>query len=101
MIEKTKQTFVLLVLVYCVFVNASFNLWMSKGAHEVFALVVKFLGEDWVLKCIIMACLKHLIFKVNIIKKFARIFKGIWIDKKILIYVKDKRSKYLNTMIIT
>lgn len=61
LIEKTKQTFVLLVLVYCVFVITSFNLWMSEGAHEVFALVVKFLGEDWMLKRIIMGCLKHLI----------------------------------------
>jgi len=61
LIEKTKQTFVLLVLLYCVFVITSFNLWMSKGAHEVFALVVKFLGEDWMLKRIIMGCLKHLI----------------------------------------
>ncbi len=46
LIEKTKQTFVLLVLVDYVFVITNFNLSMSKGAHEVFVSIVNFLGED-------------------------------------------------------
>ncbi len=29
------------------FFTTSFDLWMSKGAYDIFALVVKFLGTDW------------------------------------------------------
>jgi hypothetical protein len=43
LIEKTKQTYVLLVLTNCVVVITSFDLWISKGEHEIFALVVNFL----------------------------------------------------------
>jgi hypothetical protein len=31
----------------CYFVTTSFDLWMSKGAHDVFALVINFLNEEW------------------------------------------------------
>jgi len=31
---------------YCC-ATTSFDLWMSKGAHDVFALVISFLGFDW------------------------------------------------------
>lgn len=43
LIEKTKQTYVLLVLTNCVVVITSFDLWISKGEHDVFALVVNVL----------------------------------------------------------
>ncbi len=45
LIKKTKQTCVLLVLAECVFVTTIFGLWMSKGAHDVFALVLNFLEK--------------------------------------------------------
>jgi putative flippase GtrA len=41
---------VLSILVDCVFIITNFDLWMSKGAHNVFALVMNFLKEDWVTK---------------------------------------------------
>ncbi len=43
---------------YCDTTN--FDLWMSKGAHDVFALVINFLGFDWKPKQIILVCLKLL-----------------------------------------
>jgi hypothetical protein len=45
LIEKTKQTYVLLVLTNCVVVITSFDIWISKGEHDIFALVVSFLRE--------------------------------------------------------
>ncbi len=45
LIGKTKQTYVLLVLAKCVYVIMSFYLWIYKRAHDVFALIVDFLGE--------------------------------------------------------
>jgi hypothetical protein len=52
LVEKTKQTNLLPNLVNCNFTIASFDLWMSKGMHDVFALVVKLLGKDYMPKYI-------------------------------------------------
>jgi hypothetical protein len=45
LIEKTKQTCLTTFGKMC-FVTTSFDLWKCKGAYDVFALVVNFLGED-------------------------------------------------------
>jgi hypothetical protein len=45
LVQKTKQLYVLLVLANCYFVT-SFNLWISKGAYDIFALVTNILGVD-------------------------------------------------------
>jgi hypothetical protein len=50
LVKKTKQTHVLLVLAKCVFVTRSFDLWMSKAPHDVFALVLNFLEKHWMPK---------------------------------------------------
>jgi hypothetical protein len=42
---KTKQLCMLLALAYCYFVT-SFDLWMSKGAYNFFALVINFGGVN-------------------------------------------------------
>jgi hypothetical protein len=42
LVEKMKQVCVLPKLIDCIFA-----LWMSKGAHDIFALVIKNLGCDW------------------------------------------------------
>jgi hypothetical protein len=36
LVENTKQTYVLFFLVKCVYATTSFELKMSKGAHDVF-----------------------------------------------------------------
>jgi hypothetical protein len=46
-VEKTKQFYVLLAFAKCYSTIASFDLWMSKEAYDVFALVIIFLGSDW------------------------------------------------------
>jgi hypothetical protein len=46
LMEKTKQLYVLLALVECHSVTTSFDLWMSKVGHDIFALVIKILGEN-------------------------------------------------------
>jgi hypothetical protein len=46
LVEKTSQQYVLLTLADYVFTIASFDLWMSKGAYDVFALMINFLGND-------------------------------------------------------
>jgi hypothetical protein len=39
--EKTKQLYVLPALVKCHSTAASFDMWMSKAGHDIFALVIK------------------------------------------------------------
>ncbi len=55
LVGKTKQTYVLLLLDECYCVIASFDLWMSKGAHDVFALVIFFLKLNWKPKQVIIS----------------------------------------------
>ncbi len=47
LVQKTNQHYVFHTLVDCFFTIASFDLWMSKGAYDVFALVINFLNNDW------------------------------------------------------
>jgi hypothetical protein len=46
-VEKTKKTYVLPSLNDCSCVTTNFDLWMSKGAHDVFVLVINVLRSDW------------------------------------------------------
>jgi hypothetical protein len=43
LVEKMKQEYVLLKLKQCYVQQL---VWMSKGAHDVFALVISFLSEE-------------------------------------------------------
>jgi hypothetical protein len=46
LVEKNKHLYVLLTLVECNFATMSFDFWISKGAHEMFAPMINFLGID-------------------------------------------------------
>ncbi len=47
LVGKKTQLCVLLTLAKCKFSRISFVLWMSKGAHDIFALVIKILKANW------------------------------------------------------
>jgi hypothetical protein len=46
LVEKMKQVYVLPKLINYISTIASFDVWMSKGAHDIFAFVIKNLGSD-------------------------------------------------------
>jgi hypothetical protein len=46
LVEKTSQQYVLPTLVDCFFTIANFDLWMFKGAYDVFALMINFWSND-------------------------------------------------------
>jgi hypothetical protein len=46
LVEKTSQHYVLLALVDCFSLTTIFDLWMSKGAYDDFALRINFLTSD-------------------------------------------------------
>jgi hypothetical protein len=47
LVKKSKEFYVFLVLKEYHYATASFDIWMSKGAYDVFALVINLLGSDW------------------------------------------------------
>jgi hypothetical protein len=59
---------------------ASFDLWMSKRAHDVFALVINLLGNYWMPKHIINGLFE--IFKTSGHNLAISSFKAIWLDQK-------------------
>jgi hypothetical protein len=46
LLEKTNQLYVVLALAKCYVITTKFDLWMSKGTYNVFALVINFLSSD-------------------------------------------------------
>jgi hypothetical protein len=47
MVKKTMQLHVLPRLVEATTLSASFDLWMSRGGVNTFALVINYLNESW------------------------------------------------------
>jgi hypothetical protein len=47
LVQKTKDVYVLPKLFHYMLTIACFDLWMSKGAYDIFALVINFLDENW------------------------------------------------------
>jgi hypothetical protein len=45
LVEKTMLTYVHPTIVNCISATCTFNLWTSKGVHDVFAIVVNFLSN--------------------------------------------------------
>ncbi len=42
LVEKMKQVYVLPKLANCIFATTSFDLWISKGVHDIFVFVINF-----------------------------------------------------------
>ncbi len=98
LVEKTKETYVFPLLNDCSCVIVNFDLWMSKGAHDVFVLVINFLGSDWKPKHVI-----HGLFEVakitgqTLVINLIELLNAYGLRNKIITYVKDEGSN-LNTL---
>ncbi len=75
LVEKTKQQYVLLKLKQCYFAT-TFDLWMSKGAHDVFTMVINFM-----------------------VRKLTELLDQYDLRKKIIAYANDEGAN-LNAMTI-
>jgi len=53
-VEETKETYVLPLLNDYSYATINFDLWMFKGVHDVFVLVINFLGSNWKPKHVIL-----------------------------------------------
>jgi len=93
LVNTTSIEFVQPTLVECLIATCTFHLWMSKGAHDVFAMVVNFLS--------ISSKPKHItigLFEANntngvaMAMKLKQILKKFGLTEKIMAYVKDEGS---------
>jgi hypothetical protein len=50
LVEKTMTTYVQPTLTDCILVTCTFDLWMLKGARDVFVIMVNFISSDWEVK---------------------------------------------------
>jgi hypothetical protein len=55
LVQKTKDVYVLPKKIQCGLAIASFNLWTSKSAHDIFSLVINFLDQNWQPKNVIIS----------------------------------------------
>jgi hypothetical protein len=46
MVEEMKQNYVLPKLTNCMSTTINIDLWMSKGTHDIFVLVINLMGFD-------------------------------------------------------
>ncbi len=46
LVEKTNQLYIVLALIVSYSTTINFDFWMSKGAYNVFALMINFLNND-------------------------------------------------------
>jgi hypothetical protein len=99
-VEKTKQVYVLPKLTNCIFATTSFDLWMSKGVHDIFTFVINFLGCDWQPKQVTIGLFEAIkITKQSLVNNLTKLFDQYGLENKIIAYVKDEGSN-LNTMTI-
>jgi hypothetical protein len=73
--------------------TTNFDLWMSKGVYDVFALVINFLGNDWQPKHITIGLFETT--KTNgqtLVRSLIKLLDKYGLRKNIIAYVKDEGS---------
>jgi len=80
------------------YATAHFDLWMSKGTYDVFAMVITFLCNDWQPKHVSIS-LFEAIKKTRqaLVKSLTKLLDKYGLRKKIILYIKDEGSN-LNAM---
>lgn len=91
------QTYVLFLIKECYCANASFDLWMYKGAHYVFTLVIIFLGFDSRPKHVTLSLFEATnTTRHALARNLIDLLNVYGFKNKIIMYVKDEGSN-LNT----
>lgn len=92
LVEKTKQLYVLPTLVECNYVIMNFDLWMSKGTHDIFVLVISILEVYSQPKFVTFGLFETTkISRKILVKKLLELLEKYNLKKKIIVYVKDER----------
>jgi hypothetical protein len=98
LVGKTNQTYVFPLLNECYCVTGSFDLWMSKGAHDVFALVINFFECNWKPKQMTFGLFEDVeTIGQALARNLIDLLDAYGLRNKIITYVKDEGSN-LNTL---
>ncbi len=82
----------------CVICTTSFNLWMSHGAHDTFAMIVSFINNLWEPTHVIVGIFEvHNTIGVAIANQVKVLLDIFGLLNKVIAYVEDERSN-LNTL---
>ncbi len=100
LVQKTKKNYVLLEFSQCVSTITNFDLWMSKGAYDIFALVINFLDGNWKPREVTIGLFKATKTTNQTLAKNLNELLDSYLRKKIIIYVKDEGAN-LNAMTMT
>ena len=85
----------------CSTVTATFDLWMSKGAQDTFALVISFLTTNWEPKHITVGLFEaYDTTGVDLAVQLRGLLEKFGLTKKVICYVKDEDAN-LATMTTT
>jgi hypothetical protein len=100
LVEKTKQIYVLPKLTNCIFATTTFDLWMLKGAHDIFTFVINFLGFDWQLKKVTIGLFEAIeTIGHTLANNLTKLIDQYGLINKIIAYVNNEGSN-LNIMTI-
>ncbi len=76
-------------------------MWMSKDGHDIFTLMINFLGDDWQPKHITLGLFEPIdIIRQTLAKNLTKLLDSYALKRKIIVYVKDEGFN-LNTMTTT
>jgi len=100
LVKKTKELYVTSTFFECLLATTTFDLWMSMGTYDVFALVVNFINVDWTSKHVMIKLFEAIeTMKQTVLLKFQAFFNKFDLRVKIFTYVKDEGVN-LNAMIM-
>jgi hypothetical protein len=93
LVEKTMLTYVHPTLANCISTICTFGLWMSKGVHDVFAIVVNFLSSKWEGKHVTIRLIEMSNTSgATMAPSLQQLSDQFFLTQKILAYVKDEGS---------
>ncbi len=95
LVEKTSRQYVLLALANHFSTTASFDLWISKGVYDFFALVINFLSNDWQPKRVTIGLFGMTeTIDQALARSLTKLLDKYNLRKNISAYVKDEGSNF-------
>jgi hypothetical protein len=95
LVDETISTYVVHALVDYLSATYTCDLWMSKGARDVFVVVVNFISSDWEAKHVMIR-----LFEVTntsgvaMVSKLQKLLNKFSLTTMFFVYVKDKGSNF-------
>jgi hypothetical protein len=97
MVTKTIQLHVLLRLAETTTLSTSFDLWMSKGGVDTFALVINYLYESWMPQHVTIGLFEvHETIGLSIDGKLHSLLEKYDLMHRMIVFVKDEGNNLIS-----